>query len=141
MGWKVAACCLLTGAVMFVVGLIFHLLLPLLLPGWQQQFANASLFRPWQGWTSWYMVLHPFLNGVLLTGAYLVAREVFGHPTALQGIPGGLGFGLAVCVAGSLPIYALNYASFQVSASLVLSWVVHTTCQYAAAGAVLGLVA
>jgi hypothetical protein len=47
-------------------------------------------------------------------------------------------YGLAVFVVGSLPVYTLNFASFQVSAGVVASWVLQSVCQYSLAGFVLG---
>jgi hypothetical protein len=42
---------------------------------------------------------------------------------------------------GSLPVYLLAYASFQVSPEVILSWVLQSLAQYALAGIVLGCVA
>lgn len=139
MEWgKVVVCSIAAGSVMFVVGLLFHLLLPLIIPGWQQQFANDRLFRSWQGWTQWYMAVHPFLFGGVLAGLYLFAQSLPADPEGLRGTRAGLCFGLAVVLVGSVPVYALIFASFQVSGSLIVLWTVQGLCQYAAAGAALG---
>jgi hypothetical protein len=50
-------------------------------------------------------------------------------------------YGLLVFVVGSLPVFALVYASFQVSPELVaVSWAGRNLTQYVTAGACVGLV-
>ena len=54
----------------------------------------------------------------------------------------GLAYGAMVFLVGSLPVFALIYASFRVSQELVaVSWAARNLAQYAAAGLMLGLVA
>ena len=42
---------------------------------------------------------------------------------------------------GSLPVFVLAFASFQVSAEVIVTWIVQNLCQYLAAGIALGAVA
>jgi hypothetical protein len=85
------------------------------------------------------MALHPFLAGTLLAVSYHLAQHILGEPQVMCGLRGGVRFAILVFVVGVVPVYALNYASFVVSGSVMLSWIVHSGCQYLAAGVALGL--
>src|SRR5262249_36546122 len=91
----------------------------------------------WAGWTKGYMALHPWLFGILFAGVFHGARAVVGSAN-LGGMRDGLLYGLAVFAVGSFPVYALNFASFQVSAGVVASWLAPGLSQYSLAGLVLG---
>ena len=129
---------LLCGATLFAVGIAFHYLAPIVAPWLEGEYRNESLFRPWRGGTQSYMLAHPWLFGVLFTGIFIAAQTLVGHAN-LGGVRDGLLYGLAVFAVGSLPVYALNFASFQVSLGVVTSWVLQSLCQYSLAGLVVGL--
>lgn len=123
---------------MFFVGAVFHLLVPAIAPIIPPQFeANPDLYRPWAGWTSAYMAIHPFLYGVVFAAGFLSLRRWSTFP---PGVRGGLLYGAGVFVVGSLPVYVLNFASFQVSVEMILSWIVQGMTQYVVAGIALGYV-
>jgi hypothetical protein len=107
-------------------------------PGIPPQFQNAALFRPWAGWTSTYMLLHPLWFGPVFAAVYLALRSRGG---LLLGWRGGVVYGVGVFLVGSLPVYLLAYAAFQVSPEVIVSWVAQSLCQYLAAGAAMGAVA
>jgi hypothetical protein len=124
--------------VLFVVGAAFHFGVRFVAPAVPPQFENVALFRPWAGWTSTYMLIHPLWFGVLFAAVYLWLR-VPGGP--LAGWRGGATYGLGVFLVGSLPVYLLAFASFQVSQGVMTCWVAQSLCQYVAAGAAVGAVA
>jgi hypothetical protein len=128
---------LLCGTVLFVVGVAFHFLTPVAAPRLQVEYRNPALFRHWAGWTQAYMLAHPWLFGALFAGVFLGARAALGG-TQLSGVRAGVVYGLAVFAVGALPIYALTMASFQISAGVVVSWVVQSLSQYVLAGLALG---
>jgi hypothetical protein len=128
---------LLCGGVLFAVGTAFHFLAPLVAPQLEREYRNEALFRPWGGWTANYMLLHPWAYGVLFAAVFVGARAMVGSAN-LGGACHGLLYGLAVFVVGSLPVYALNYASFRVSGGVVASWVLQSLCQYSLGGLALG---
>ena len=128
---------ILCGAVLFAVGIAFHFLGPLVAPQLESEYRNEAIFRPWGGWTRAYMLAHPWLYGALFSSIFLGFRAVVGSDN-LGGMRDGLLYGLAVFAVGSLPVYALNFASFQVSAGVVVSWVLQSLCQYSLAGLALG---
>lgn len=131
------AASVLAGAVLFAVGSAFHYLMPLVAPELGPEYSNAVVFRPWGGWTQAYMLVHPWLFGLVFAAGYLVLQGI-AEPTRFGGPRDGLCYGLAVFAIGSLPVFALNFASFQVSTTLITSWVVQNLCQYTLAGLALG---
>lgn len=129
---------LLCGAVQFMIGALFHLLLPILAPTWQDEYAQECLFRPWSGWTQAYMLLHPWLFGLLFAFGFFGLSTTMDRATLCCG-SGGVIYGSAIVLLGSIPIFALNLASFQISAKLVGAWAAQNSCQNLAAGYALGL--
>ncbi len=129
---------LIAGGIMFLIGGLFHLLVPALFPHIKDDYVNRALFRPWEGWTQRYMVIHPFLLGVLFAAAYSLLVGLSGESRALRGMSGGVLYGLGLSLLGSLPVFALSFVSFQVSGRVVATWAVQNVAQYAIAGAVLG---
>lgn len=129
---------LAAGATMFLVGAAFHLLVPVIAPDIASQFAaNPSLYRPWDGWTSTYMLFHPFLYGSAFAAGFLGLKQWTGFPL---GAGGGLTYGAGVFLVGSLPVFVLMFASMQISSGVILSWLTQNLTQYSLAGVVLGCV-
>ena len=129
---------LAAGATLFLVGAAFHLLVPVVAPGIPPQFLDVGLFRPWSGWTSTYMALHPFAFGFVFATAFLALRRWSSFP---PGIRGGLLFGAGVFAVGSLPTFLLAFASFRVSGQVIVSWIAQSLAQNLLAGVAVGLVA
>ena len=126
------------GLVMFVTGGIFHLVTPLIFPSLEPEYTNTALFRPWDGWTRYYMIAHPFAFGLIFTFVYIWLDRSQVSAPLFRGAIGGLTYGFLVFLVGSLPVFLLAFASFQVSAKVVVAWIVQNFVQYLAAGAVLG---
>ena len=125
-------------AVVFAVGVVFHFGVKTLAPSIQTEYENAELFRPWAGWTSTYMLVHPFLFGVIFSAVYLVLNSPNGP---LAGWRGGAIYGAGVFLVGSLPVFLLAFASFKVSPEVIGCWVAQNLCQCVAAGAAIGALA
>lgn len=132
------SCSIAVGITMFLVGVIFYFLVPFIVPGINPQYDNLKLFRPWPEWTSTYMTIHPFLYGPVFAAIFLKLRQVTSFPA---GIKGGFIYGAGVFCVGSLPVFLLAFASFQVSVEIIATWIVQNLCQYLAAGVALGAVA
>jgi hypothetical protein len=128
---------LASGAILFAVGLGFHFLLPFLWPRLENEYHDQTIFRRWDGWTRVYMLAHPWVYGVVFAGVFLGGRAAFGG-SQVSGICVGLVYGLAVFFVGSMPVFALNFASFRVSASVIAAWALQNLCQCSFAGIVLG---
>jgi hypothetical protein len=129
---------LAAGVTLFLVGAAFHWLVPVVAPGIPPQYLDAALFRPWAGWTSTYMAIHPFAYGFVFAAAFIGLRRLSAFP---PGARGGLVYGAGVFAVGSLPVYLLAFASFAVSAEVISSWVAQSLAQYVLAGMALGCVA
>lgn len=132
------SCSIAVGITMFLVGVIFYFLVPFIVPGINPQYDNLKLFRPWPEWTSTYMTIHPFLYAPVFAAIFLKLRQVTSFPA---GIKGGFIYGAGVFCVGSLPVFLLAFASFQVSVEIIATWIVQNLCQYLAAGVALGAVA
>ena len=139
MRWFRCICCMVVAAVvLFVVGVVFHLVIPVLIPAIPPQFENQALFRPWQGWTSSYMLIHPLWFGGVFGAGYLALKSRKAFP---PGCRGGLVYGFGVFIIGSFPVFSLVFASFQVSPEVILTWISQSCCQYVAAGMTIGIIA
>jgi len=131
-------CSLVAGITMFLVGSVFFLVVPVLLPSVEQRYKNIAVFRPWLAWTSTYMKFHPFLYGPVFATVFLTLRK---GSTFLAGIRGGFLYGAGVFAVGSLPVFVLAFASFQASVEIIGLWILQNLCQYLAAGIAIGSVA
>ena len=80
---------LATGVTMLLVGAGFYLLVPAVAPGIPPQFANAALFRPWAGWTSVYMVLHPLGYGFVFATVFVILLRRSAVTPTTRGGAGG----------------------------------------------------
>ena len=123
---------------MFVVGVVFYFLVPFIACGIKPQYENLALYRDWKEWTSTYMLIHPFTYAPVFAAVFLKLRHETSFPA---GIKGGFIYGAGVFCVGSLPVFLLAFASFQVSVEVIVTWLVQNLCQYLAAGIALGAVA
>lgn len=129
----------LASAVLLGVGCLFHfVLVPVLAPEVNVEYENRALFRLLKGWPETYMLLHPIGYGPLFAAGFRLVGGVRRAATGPRGFALGAGFGFALFLLGSLPVYLLNYASFAVSPSVIQAWAMQSLCQYVAAGAALG---
>ena len=135
--WRFLRAGLLSGAVLFAVGVVFHLAVPFIAPELAREYQNAELFRPWKSWTWAYMAIHPWLYGMLFAGVFLRVRAAAGA-ARLGGLRDGLCYGCAVFLVGSLPVFALNLASFNIPVGIIAVWVLQSLVQNAIAGLALG---
>lgn len=133
-----AMCAVVAGVTLFAVGALFHVAVPAIAPSIPTRFRNPELFRPWEGWTSTYMVLHPFGYGAVFAMIYLA---LLGRGGVAPGWRDGIRYGVGVFIIGSLPVYLLVFASFRVSTDVIASWIVQSAYQYSAAGLAVGLLA
>jgi hypothetical protein len=126
---------------MLAVGWVFNQI-EATIPSIPAEYESGPGFRTWPGWTAGYMLAHPIWFGfVFAVGFALVARGRAAGSYWSAGIRGAAYGGLVFAV-GSLPVFALVYASFRVSPQLVaVSWAARNLGQYVLAGVLVGLVA
>ena len=132
-----SSCSIAAGITMFLVGVVFHFLVPFIAPGIEPQYEHSELFRRWPGWTSTYMAIHPFIYAPVFAAIFLKLRHETSFPS---GIRGGLIYGTSIFLVGSLPVFLLVFASFQVSVEIIVAWITQNLCQYLAAGFAIGAV-
>lgn len=138
-GWLgIVSCAVGSSIVLLVVGITFHFGVPAVAPGIPPQFANSALFRPWSGWASTYMLVHPLWFGVVFAMGYLALQSKGALP---PGWSGGLAYGVGLFVIGSMPIFLLIFAAMQVSPPVITVWAVQNLAQYAAAGLAVAAIA
>ncbi len=138
-GFGILALGVVAGLVMLGIGYLFHWLLPFYLPAVVEEYRNGAVFRPWAGWTHYYMFWHPMAFGILFAVIFHNLHRAHCFTGRLAGPRGGGLYGLLVFAIGSLPVFLLNYASFQVSAQLILwTWILPNLAAYLVAGSLLG---
>lgn len=126
------------GVVLFSIGTVFHLAVPLLMPTVTTAYTDhPEVFRTWPGWTRAYMICHPFFYGFVFASGFHVIQAIK-RGTIPLGTRNGMIYGLLVFAIGSLPVYLLNYGALRVPGIVITAWVVQGLLQYAAAGALLG---
>jgi hypothetical protein len=128
-------CVAVAGATLFGVGALFYLSEPRCVSVYYE---DKALFRPWPGFTSTYMHLHPFGYGAAFATVYLLLLR---RRCIAPGGRDGLLYGLGVFLVGSLPVFLLAHASFNVSGKVTAFWVIQNACQYIGAGLAVALVA
>jgi hypothetical protein len=131
---------------MLAVGGVFNLV-EAAIPSIPAEYQTGPAFRTWPGWTERYMLAHPIWFGfVFALGFAMFAGNCSSGSRAAGSYSSaairGAAYGLLVFVIGSLPVFALVYASFRVSPELVaVSWAARNLAQYVIAGTLVGLVA
>lgn len=135
---RLVSCGLAAGITMFLVGTVSYFLTPVIRPGIPPQYEDVAVFRVWSGWTSQYMIIHPFAYGLIFSAVFIGLRRMTDFPS---GIRGGLLYGVAVFLVGSLPVFLLVFASLQLSREIIVSWMIQNLSQYSFAGMAVGAVA
>ena len=128
-GWLASS--IAVGSTMFLVGLLFHTLGPLITLSLEQHYKNRDLFRDWNGWTSTYILMHPFLFAPVFSAVFLLLRKKSDVPL---GASNGLVYGASVFCVGSLPVFLIVFASLRVPFEVIAAWTVQNLVQYLAAG-------
>jgi hypothetical protein len=104
-------------------------------PDIQKEYQNNPAFRAWPGWSATYMIVHPLWFGIVFALVYGLVNQNRVLGGWLQEGWRGLSYGAIVFLVGSLPIFALVFASFRVPFKLVLvSWALRNLTQYLVAG-------
>jgi hypothetical protein len=148
---RCAAVVVLSGAVaalaMLAVGVGFNKLEESV-PGISGEYENKAIFRDWPGWTEAYMLAHPIWFGFVFAAGFVIATCFVAEIRArvrtgwLSAGCLGAAYGGLLFLAGSLPVFALVYASFRVSPELIaVSWAGRNLAQYVVAGGLVGVVA
>jgi hypothetical protein len=121
---------LIAGALMLGVSLILSLIISAIFPDSMAEYSNAEIFRQWDDTLMYYMFVHPFVMGVILSFIWLKVRGLIGG----EGLKKGLIYGFYVWLFFGVPGMLMTISSFQVSTFLVLTWTVSVLAQDLVAG-------
>lgn len=126
-------------AAMLAVGYLFNRV-EATIPGIAAEYAQSPGFRPWPGWTERYMLLHPIWFGFVFAAGFVVWSRGQNAATWQAACCRGASYGGLLFLVGSMPVFALIYASFQVSPQLIaVSWAGRNFAQYVVAGMCVGM--
>ena len=114
---------------MMAVGLAFSAVFP----GTSAEYQNTAIFRPWNDPLMYYMYLHPFLVGLLLSLVWSRASHLIKESSRPK--KGAL-FGLIIWAVFGVPGMLISLSSFHISALLVGSWTLGLLVQDVVAGVV-----
>jgi len=131
MSKKVIASGLLAGALMLIVGMVLNQIYGLVFPSLADEYINAQLFRPWSDPLMSLYFLHPFILGVVLSWVWDKTKKLIDGKTLWDR---AYKFGLAYLVIAGIPGMFITYSSFQVSLTMVGSWLLSGLLQALLAG-------
>jgi len=114
---------------MMAIGLAFSAAFPSTIAEYQ----NTAIFRPWNDPLMYYMYLHPFIVGLLLSLVWSRTGSLIKESSRLKK---GVLFGLSIWAVFGIPGMLMTLSSFQLSALLVGSWTLSLLLQDVVAGVV-----
>jgi len=118
---KIISVGLLVGVVNLVVGMLLSQIYNFVFPALAREYTNFALFRPWSDPLMSMYFLYPFLLGIALAWIWDKTKKLVEGKTAFER---AYRFGLAYLIIAGLPGMFITYSSFQVSFTMVLSWLV-----------------
>jgi len=127
---KVVFSGLVIGALMLGVSLVLSLIISKIFPDAIAEYSNAEIFRLWDDPLMYYLFLHPFVMGVILSFIWLKVRGLIGG----EGLRKGLVYGFYVWLFFGVPGMLISISTFQVSPFLVGTWTISVLAQDLVAG-------
>ena len=127
---KVVFSGLVVGALMLGVSLVLSLIISTIFPDAMAEYSNAEIFRQWDDPLMYYLFLHPFVMGVILSFIWLKVRGLIGG----EGLRKGLVYGFYVWLFFGVPGMLISISTFQVSPFLVGTWTISVLAQDLVAG-------
>ena len=127
---KVVFSGLVVGALMLGVSLVLSLIISTIFPDAMAEYSNAEIFRQWDDPLMYYLFLHPFVMGVILSFIWLKVRGLIGG----EGLRKGLVYGFYVWLFFGVPGMLISISTFQVSPFLVGTWTISVLAQDLMAG-------
>jgi len=124
-----------TGLLFLLIDASLHEIFPYMFPHIVREY-NSALFRDYGNWAVKYEKLHHFLVGYLFTLFFgILYQSIALHIANPYAV--GVVYGLSICVLGTFPIFAFNFAMLQVSRSLMFSWMINNVVQFTLGGIML----
>jgi hypothetical protein len=130
---KIVISGLVAGLLMFLAMMAIGLAFSAAFPSTTSEYQNTAIFRAWNDPLMYYMYLHPFLMGLLLSLVWSRTGSLIKESSRLK--KGAL-FGLFIWAVFGIPGMLMTLSSFQLSALLVGSWTLSLLLQDVVAGLV-----
>lgn len=116
---KILTSGLLGGVLMLTIGMTVGQLFQALVPSLKTEYENTDLFRPWSDPLMLLFFLQPFLLALGLAWVWDKVRFLL---KAESDFKKGLTFSLLFWGIATLPGMLISYASFPLSALMIVSW-------------------
>ncbi len=116
---KVVVPGLVSGAVMFLVGIVVSIVTVKLFPDLMREYNNFFIFRSGKDSIMNLYYVQPFVLGLILAWVWDAVKKSVKGKGLQKGVNFGLVYGLTV-----IPGMIMSYASFKISLGMVLSWTV-----------------
>ena len=130
---KIVVSGLVAGLLMFLAMLATGLAFSTAFPGTSAEYQNTAIFRSWNDPLMYYMFLHPFLMGLLLSLVWSRTGNLIKESSPPKK---GAIFGLIIWAVFGVPGMLISLSSFHISALLVGSWTLGLLVQDVVAGVV-----
>ncbi len=115
---------------MFGVSIVLSLIISAIFPDAMVEYSNSEIFRQWDDPLMYYLILHPFVMGIILSFIWLKVRRLIDE----EGLKKGLVYGFYVWLFFGVPGMLMSISTFQISAFLVGTWTASILAQDLAAG-------
>ena len=119
------------GFVMLVSSIIISILFNMLFPSISLEYNNTQLYRSWSDPIMYYMFIHPFIFGILLSAVWEKTNILIQDKDELKK---GAMFGIYIWGIFSLPGILVTWSTSPISILITFSWIVSVLVQYVTAG-------
>lgn len=126
---------LAAGVAMVVLNVLLNPLFNLIFPHLKFAYMNPA-FRPWDDPTMMLFFLYPIALGFGLAYVWDKTKQLFGGDSCRN----GLKFGLVYFLVGGIPAFLINFSSFNLPFTMILSWTIMGLLDGLVAGVVLAKV-
>jgi len=118
---------------MFLFNMLLNLVFNFLMPTLQEQYMDNPVFRPWDDPVMMLFWAYPLALGIAFAWVWSKTKKLF------KGTPcqRGWNFGLVYFFISGLPIFIINYSSFDLPFAMIFTWTLMSFFNGVVAGKVL----
>ena len=127
---------LVTGIAMLIGNFLLNPVFNLLFPTLQAAYEGNPIFRPWEDPIMILFFAYPLLLGFPLAWIWNKTKHLFKKTTFIN----GLTFGLIYFFTAGLPSFLINFSSFTLPLTMILTWSIMGSVNGFIAGLVLAKV-
>ena len=124
---------LVAGVAMAIVNAALNPLFNALFPWLQDAYMSNPVFRPWDDPIMMLFFLYPIVLGLGLAYVWDKTKKLFKGSVTTK----GLNFGLTYFIVLVIPMFLINYSSFNLPLLMILSWTLMSLVNGFVAGLVL----